>query len=187
MLDSSCCSGAFRRPGGEEGRRCGGRRHDQGRGRCRDLVRCHRDRRERGRSRRRRDFVAPGRADRAALHDVATRSIDELRHGLADLLKRCGAGSLRSSEMSDPTITVTNLGDQGWKRWRGHSGRRLRQVGDVDAIVAYLVERWFDLAQHRDPEIASICSNRMRSKAMPHHPGRPMAGRRPEHEGLGWS
>jgi pyruvate dehydrogenase E2 component (dihydrolipoamide acetyltransferase) len=32
---------------------------------------------------------------------------------LADLVRRCRAGSLRSSEMSDPTITVTNLGDQG--------------------------------------------------------------------------
>ena len=32
---------------------------------------------------------------------------------LADLVQRARAGSLRSSEMSDPTITVTNLGDQG--------------------------------------------------------------------------
>jgi pyruvate dehydrogenase E2 component (dihydrolipoamide acetyltransferase) len=32
---------------------------------------------------------------------------------LTDLVKRARAGSLRSSEMSDPTITVTNLGDQG--------------------------------------------------------------------------
>jgi pyruvate dehydrogenase E2 component (dihydrolipoamide acetyltransferase) len=31
---------------------------------------------------------------------------------LADLVKRARAGSLRSSEMSDPTITVTNLGEQ---------------------------------------------------------------------------
>jgi pyruvate dehydrogenase E2 component (dihydrolipoamide acetyltransferase) len=30
-----------------------------------------------------------------------------------DLVNRTRAGSLRSSEMSDPTITVTNLGDQG--------------------------------------------------------------------------
>jgi pyruvate dehydrogenase E2 component (dihydrolipoamide acetyltransferase) len=30
---------------------------------------------------------------------------------LADLVKRARAGSLRSSEMSDPTITVTNLGE----------------------------------------------------------------------------
>lgn len=48
-----------------------------------------------------------------ALHDVAGRSIDDLMHGLSDLVRRARAGSLRSSEMTDPTITVTNLGDQG--------------------------------------------------------------------------
>lgn len=48
-----------------------------------------------------------------ALHDVGSRSLDALMRDLADLVKRCRAGSLRSSEMSDPTITVTNLGDQG--------------------------------------------------------------------------
>jgi pyruvate dehydrogenase E2 component (dihydrolipoamide acetyltransferase) len=32
---------------------------------------------------------------------------------LTDLVKRARAGSLRSSEMSDPTITVTNLGEGG--------------------------------------------------------------------------
>lgn len=48
-----------------------------------------------------------------ALHDVATKDIDQLMRELADLVKRTRAGSLRSSEMSDPTITVTNLGDQG--------------------------------------------------------------------------
>jgi hypothetical protein len=32
---------------------------------------------------------------------------------LSDLVTRARAGSLRSSEMTDPTITVTNLGDQG--------------------------------------------------------------------------
>ena len=48
-----------------------------------------------------------------ALHDVGTRSLEDLMRGLADLVKRARAGSLRSSEMSDPTITVTNLGDQG--------------------------------------------------------------------------
>jgi len=30
-----------------------------------------------------------------------------------DLLQRARAGSLRSSELSDPTITVTSLGEQG--------------------------------------------------------------------------
>ena len=31
---------------------------------------------------------------------------------LSDLVRRARAGSLRSSEMTDPTITITNLGDQ---------------------------------------------------------------------------
>ena len=48
-----------------------------------------------------------------ALHDVGSKSLDELMRELAGLVKRCRAGSLRSSEMSDPTITVTNLGDEG--------------------------------------------------------------------------
>jgi pyruvate dehydrogenase E2 component (dihydrolipoamide acetyltransferase) len=48
-----------------------------------------------------------------AIHDVAERPLDELMKALADLVRRARAGSLRSSEMSDPTITVTNLGDQG--------------------------------------------------------------------------
>jgi pyruvate dehydrogenase E2 component (dihydrolipoamide acetyltransferase) len=30
-----------------------------------------------------------------------------------DLVNRARAGSLRSSELSDPTITVTSLGEQG--------------------------------------------------------------------------
>jgi pyruvate dehydrogenase E2 component (dihydrolipoamide acetyltransferase) len=33
--------------------------------------------------------------------------------GLRDLVERARAGRLRSSELSDSTITVTNLGDQG--------------------------------------------------------------------------
>jgi pyruvate dehydrogenase E2 component (dihydrolipoamide acetyltransferase) len=48
-----------------------------------------------------------------ALHDVDTKNLDTLMRELADLVKRCRAGSLRSSEMSDPTVTVTNLGEQG--------------------------------------------------------------------------
>jgi pyruvate dehydrogenase E2 component (dihydrolipoamide acetyltransferase) len=47
-----------------------------------------------------------------ALHDVANKSPQQLMRELADLVKRARAGSLRSSEMSDPTITVTNLGEQ---------------------------------------------------------------------------
>ena len=48
-----------------------------------------------------------------AIHDVAGKPLGQLMRELADLVRRARAGSLRSSEMSDPTITVTNLGDQG--------------------------------------------------------------------------
>jgi len=48
-----------------------------------------------------------------AIHDVAEKKLDELMENLTDLVARARAGSLRSSEMADPTITVTNLGDQG--------------------------------------------------------------------------
>jgi pyruvate dehydrogenase E2 component (dihydrolipoamide acetyltransferase) len=48
-----------------------------------------------------------------ALHDVDSKPMDQIMRELADLVKRARSGSLRSSEMSDPTITVTNLGDQG--------------------------------------------------------------------------
>lgn len=48
-----------------------------------------------------------------ALHDVGSKPLAVLMRELADLVQRARAGSLRSSEMSDPTITITNLGDQG--------------------------------------------------------------------------
>ncbi|MFZ3221159.1 MAG: dihydrolipoamide acetyltransferase family protein [Rhodoferax sp.] len=48
-----------------------------------------------------------------ALHDVDSKPLGQLMQDLADLVKRARAGSLRSSEMSDACITVTNLGDQG--------------------------------------------------------------------------
>ncbi len=48
-----------------------------------------------------------------AIHNVDTKKLDELMGDLTDLVARARAFSLRSSEMSDPTITVTNLGDQG--------------------------------------------------------------------------
>ena len=48
-----------------------------------------------------------------AIHDVQTKTLTRLMQDLSDLVRRARAGSLRSSEMSDPTITVTNLGDQG--------------------------------------------------------------------------
>lgn len=48
-----------------------------------------------------------------AIHDVAEKKLSELMEDLTDLVARARAGSLRSSEMSDPTITVTNLGEKG--------------------------------------------------------------------------
>lgn len=48
-----------------------------------------------------------------ALHDVVAKPLDQLMRELADLVRRARGGSLRSSEMSAPTVTVTNLGEQG--------------------------------------------------------------------------
>jgi pyruvate dehydrogenase E2 component (dihydrolipoamide acetyltransferase) len=48
-----------------------------------------------------------------ALHDVDRKALDALAREFADIVKRARAGGLRSSEMSDATITVTNLGDLG--------------------------------------------------------------------------
>jgi pyruvate dehydrogenase E2 component (dihydrolipoamide acetyltransferase) len=48
-----------------------------------------------------------------ALHDADRSSLDDLMKQLQDLVTRTRAGTLRSSELSDPTITVTSLGEQG--------------------------------------------------------------------------
>ena len=48
-----------------------------------------------------------------ALLDADGKPLTQLMQGLTDLVKRTRAGSLRSSEMNEATITVTNLGDQG--------------------------------------------------------------------------
>jgi pyruvate dehydrogenase E2 component (dihydrolipoamide acetyltransferase) len=48
-----------------------------------------------------------------AMHDTDRRSLDDLMRNFRDLVKRARAGTLRSSEVSDPTITVTSLGEQG--------------------------------------------------------------------------
>lgn len=48
-----------------------------------------------------------------ALLDAAAKPLTQLMQELTDLVQRTRAGSLKSSELSDATITVTNLGDQG--------------------------------------------------------------------------
>ena len=48
-----------------------------------------------------------------AIHDVDEKSLSEIMVNLRDLVKRVRAGTLRSSEIADATITVTSLGEQG--------------------------------------------------------------------------
>ena len=48
-----------------------------------------------------------------AIHHTDKLSLGELMNRFLDVVKRARAGTLRSSELSDPTITVTSLGEQG--------------------------------------------------------------------------
>jgi len=48
-----------------------------------------------------------------ALHDADHLSLDELMSRMRDLIQRTRAGRIRGSEMSDPTITVSSLGERG--------------------------------------------------------------------------
>jgi pyruvate dehydrogenase E2 component (dihydrolipoamide acetyltransferase) len=48
-----------------------------------------------------------------ALHDADRQGLGDLMRRFRDLVRRARAGGLRSSELSDPTITVTSLGEQG--------------------------------------------------------------------------
>ncbi len=48
-----------------------------------------------------------------AIHNTAERSLEEVMQALRDLVTRVRHGLLRSSELSDPTITLTSLGERG--------------------------------------------------------------------------
>jgi pyruvate dehydrogenase E2 component (dihydrolipoamide acetyltransferase) len=48
-----------------------------------------------------------------AIHDANSKSVAELMAALGDLIQRARSGALRSSELTDATVTVTNLGEQG--------------------------------------------------------------------------
>jgi pyruvate dehydrogenase E2 component (dihydrolipoamide acetyltransferase) len=48
-----------------------------------------------------------------AIHDTAELPLDELMSRMRDLVQRARAGRIRSSEMADPTITVSSLGERG--------------------------------------------------------------------------
>jgi pyruvate dehydrogenase E2 component (dihydrolipoamide acetyltransferase) len=48
-----------------------------------------------------------------AIHDADRLSLPALMQALRDLVQRARAGGLRSSELTDPTLTVTSLGERG--------------------------------------------------------------------------
>jgi pyruvate dehydrogenase E2 component (dihydrolipoamide acetyltransferase) len=48
-----------------------------------------------------------------ALHDAAELPVRDVMAALRDLVERARSGRLRRAEMTDATITITNLGDQG--------------------------------------------------------------------------
>jgi pyruvate dehydrogenase E2 component (dihydrolipoamide acetyltransferase) len=54
-----------------------------------------------------------------ALHDVPAQNLDQLMAALGDLIQRTRSGRLRSSELSDGTVTVTSLGEQGVQAVQG--------------------------------------------------------------------
>ncbi|MFM8322128.1 MAG: 2-oxo acid dehydrogenase subunit E2, partial [Chloroflexota bacterium] len=54
-----------------------------------------------------------------AFHNVDLKSWDELREDMTDLILRTRAGRLRSSELTDGTITFTSLGERGVEKVYG--------------------------------------------------------------------
>jgi pyruvate dehydrogenase E2 component (dihydrolipoamide acetyltransferase) len=48
-----------------------------------------------------------------AIHDADKTSLPDLMAALRDLVGRARAGGLRSSELIDPTVTITSLGERG--------------------------------------------------------------------------
>ncbi|MGE5147733.1 MAG: dihydrolipoamide acetyltransferase family protein [Candidatus Eiseniibacteriota bacterium] len=48
-----------------------------------------------------------------AIHDADRLPLPDLMDGLRDLVQRARAGGLRGSELTDPTVTVTSLGERG--------------------------------------------------------------------------
>lgn len=55
-----------------------------------------------------------------ALHDVDQTPLDDLMAHMRDLVQRTRAGCIRSSELSDATITVSSLGERGVDALRHH-------------------------------------------------------------------
>lgn len=58
-------------------------------------------------------FLRDGGLVAPALHHTDRQSLPDLMQAFRDVVNRARAGALRSSELSDPTITVTSLGERG--------------------------------------------------------------------------
>jgi pyruvate dehydrogenase E2 component (dihydrolipoamide acetyltransferase) len=54
-----------------------------------------------------------------ALHDAETLTLEDTMAKLRDLIARVRAGRFRARELSDPTITISSLGDRGVERLYG--------------------------------------------------------------------
>lgn len=54
-----------------------------------------------------------------AIHHADSKSLDEIMAAMRDLIMRTRSGRLRSSELTDPTITLTSLGDRGVEKVYG--------------------------------------------------------------------
>ncbi|MDE2606888.1 MAG: 2-oxo acid dehydrogenase subunit E2, partial [Burkholderiales bacterium] len=48
-----------------------------------------------------------------AIHDAGRKGLADLMGAMRDLVQRVRTGGLRSSELTDPTVTVTSLGERG--------------------------------------------------------------------------
>jgi pyruvate dehydrogenase E2 component (dihydrolipoamide acetyltransferase) len=54
-----------------------------------------------------------------AIHDADRKTLEVLTEGVADLVQRARSGRLRSSEITDATLTVSSLGERGVDRLYG--------------------------------------------------------------------
>jgi pyruvate dehydrogenase E2 component (dihydrolipoamide acetyltransferase) len=89
-----------------------------------------------------------------AIRDVDRAPLDALARAFGDLVRRARAGGLRSSEMGQATITVTNLGDLGVE-----SAYAIIHPPQV-AIVAFgrIVERPWVVDRHVEPRPVVVAS-----------------------------
>jgi pyruvate dehydrogenase E2 component (dihydrolipoamide acetyltransferase) len=88
-----------------------------------------------------------------AIRDVDQRSLDQVMEALRDLVQRTRSDGLRGSELTDPTLTVSNLGDTGVQTIQGvitppqvalvGVGRITERPWAVDGMLA--VRRTIDL------------------------------------------